>query len=69
LSFEARRWELWRLERLAKAHAGHDRDRDEARQYLLHALRAHAGADERLPLEFDGLVREEFGVLLSEVSA
>jgi hypothetical protein len=62
--FEPQRWELWRLERLARRDAGANPERDEARRYLLTALRPYATLDERLPPEFDGLVREEFGSLL-----
>jgi len=61
-----RRWELWRLERLAQGQAGVDPERDELRRYLLFALRPYVAYDERLPLEFDGLVREEFGALLED---
>lgn len=58
-------WNLWELERLARARAGEDSLRDEEWGYLLVYLREFAAADGRLPLDFDALVRESFGDLVA----
>lgn len=60
-----REWNLWELERLARARAGEDPVRDEEWSYLLMYLREFATADGSLPRDFDGLVRESFGDALS----
>jgi hypothetical protein len=64
-----REWNLWELERLARAGGGDDVERDEERNYLLMYLREFANADGDLPIEFDGLVRESFGPLLEGAPA
>ncbi len=60
-----RAWNLWDLERLSRADAGRDSFRDEERAYLLVYLREFASADGELPIDFDGLVRESFGDLVT----
>jgi outer membrane biosynthesis protein TonB len=64
-----REWNLWELERLARAHATGDVARDEERSYLLMYLREFAGPDGVLPADFDGLVRDAFGDVLHSVTA
>jgi outer membrane biosynthesis protein TonB len=59
-----REWNLWELERLARAGGGHNRVVDEERNYLLMYLREFANADGALPVDFDGLVRDSFGDLI-----
>jgi hypothetical protein len=59
-----REWNLWELERAVRA-AG-DAERQVEWSALLIHLREFANADGDLPLEFDGLVRESFGVVLVE---
>jgi hypothetical protein len=54
-------WNLWELERLARAHSGVDTARDEERGFMLIYLREFASADGSLPTDFDALVREAFG--------
>ena len=56
-----RSWNLWELERAARELAGGDLIADEERQYMLLYLRDYAGADGKLPIDFDPLVREVFG--------
>jgi hypothetical protein len=58
-------WNLWELERLSREHAGQDTFKDEERSYLLIYLREFASADGILPADFDGLVRDSFGDLVS----
>ena len=65
LSSEPRQWNLWDLEQLSREHAGVDAARDEERSFLLMYLRDFAGPDGLLPIDFDGLVRDSFGDLLS----
>ena len=59
-----REWNLWELERLARAGSGGDPAADEERNYLLMYLREFANADGALPVDFDGLVRDSFGDLI-----
>jgi outer membrane biosynthesis protein TonB len=59
-----RKWNLWDLERLARAGEGADSARDEERTVLLMQLRQFAGADGMLPESFDPLVRESFDELI-----
>lgn len=61
---EPREWNLWDLERAARAAAGDDVERAEERAYLLLYLREFAGPDGSLPASFDELVRDSFGDLL-----
>jgi hypothetical protein len=62
-----REWNLWELERVARAHMGGDVARDEERSYLLMYLREFAGPDGVLPADFDALVRDAFGDVLHAV--
>jgi hypothetical protein len=63
-SYHAREWNIWDLERLARAEApGHPERRDEWAFLFVH-LRQFANADGVLPSDFDSLVRESFGDLL-----
>jgi hypothetical protein len=57
-------WNVWELERLARARAGGDVARDEEWGFLLVYLRDFADPDGNLPSDFDGLVRESFAELL-----
>ena len=61
----ARRWSLWDLERLAREHSGADDVADEERSFLLLYLREFADADGLLPTDFDALVRDTFGSLVT----
>ena len=60
-----RRWNLWHLERLARDRAGRDPARDEEWSFLFMHLREFADPDGVLPADFDGLVRDAFGELIS----
>jgi outer membrane biosynthesis protein TonB len=60
----AREWNIWDLQRLVRDHAGESKQEEQAA--LILSLRDFARADGTLPLEFDELVRESFGALLSE---
>ena len=60
-----RSWNLWELDRLARAANG-DARADERRVLLLH-LRDFADSSGQLPVEFDPLVRETFGAMLAEL--
>lgn len=60
---QPREWNLWDLES-ASRRARTDRARAEEQRYLLVHLRQFAGADGRLPAEFDGLIREAFSDVL-----
>jgi hypothetical protein len=59
-----REWNIWELERLARADSGKDVYRDEERSFLLMYLREHANAEGLLPLDFDEVVRDSFGDLV-----
>jgi hypothetical protein len=59
-----RSWNLWDLERIARANAQSQPERRDEWSYLFLHLRQFASADGSLPAEFDGLVRESFGGLL-----
>jgi hypothetical protein len=63
-SSQAREWNLWDLERIARAQTRRDPERFEEWSYLFLHLRRFANADGVLPAEFDGLVRDYFGGLL-----
>jgi hypothetical protein len=58
-----REWNLWDLERRAREQAG-DALQDEEWSALFVHLRQFANAEGRLPMEFDGLVRESFADLI-----
>jgi hypothetical protein len=51
-------WNLWELERRARAHTGPDVPHEWAAMFR--SLREVARSDGRLPTEFDALVRESF---------
>lgn len=53
------RWNVWSLEKLARANPT-----SEELEFVAVALREFADADGRLPADFDPLVRESFGDLL-----
>jgi hypothetical protein len=59
----AREWNIWELERRARAQAG-DPARDQEWAALFMHLRQFANADGVLPTQFDGLVRESFSTLI-----
>jgi hypothetical protein len=61
---ERRGWNLWELERLARAAAERHPDRAQEWAYLFVYLREFASPDGALPPEFDGLVRESFAEVL-----
>ena len=63
-SAQPREWNLWDLERIARAQSRRDPERFEEWSYLFLHLRGFANADGMLPAEFDGLVRDSFGGLL-----
>jgi hypothetical protein len=52
-------WNLWELERRARAHAGSAAVPEEWSAIFRH-LREFARSDGRLPPQFDALVRESF---------
>ena len=59
----AREWNIWELERMARAQAG-DPARDQEWAALFMHLREFANADGVLPAQFDDLVRESFSRLI-----
>ncbi|HEX6702739.1 MAG TPA: hypothetical protein VF101_18575 [Gaiellaceae bacterium] len=59
-----REWNVWDLERIARARGRADIARAEERSFLLMYLRAFAEPDGQLPDDFDALVRDSFGDLL-----
>ena len=59
----AREWNIWELERTARAQAG-DHARDQEWAALFMHLRQFANADGVLPAQFDDLVRESFSRLI-----
>jgi protein TonB len=61
-----REWNVWELERAARARSGQDAARDEEWGFLLVYLREFASADGSLPSDFDSLVRESFADLIAE---
>jgi hypothetical protein len=63
-SSQPREWNLWDLERIARAQSRRDPQQFEEWSYLFLHLRRFANADGMLPAEFDGLVRDYFGGLL-----
>lgn len=64
---EPKQWNLWELERAARADAGGVPDDERGWAYLFLHLRQFADPRGTLPVEFDGLVRESFGRLLDRV--
>jgi hypothetical protein len=63
---QARPWNLWDLERLARNELQGDPGRQEELSYLFVHLRQFASPDGSLPTEFDPLVRESLGDLLEK---
>ncbi len=61
---EAREWNVWDLEAIAREESRSDPSRRDEWSYLFVHLRQFADAQGTLPSEFDGLVRESFGDLL-----
>jgi hypothetical protein len=59
-----REWNIWDLERLARAETQKNPERRDEWSFLFVHLRQFANADGVLPTEFDSLVRESFGGLL-----
>ena len=62
-----REWNIWELQHLVRERP--DDDHHEEWAALIVSLRDFARVDGTLPLEFDELVRESFGVLLTEDAA
>jgi len=60
-----REWNVWELERLVRQHSGADEIVDEERTFLLVYLRDFATPAGTLSVDFDDLVRESFGTLLT----
>ncbi len=60
-----RQWNVWDLEHVARESAGEDLARDEERTFLLLYLREFADPSGMLPVDFDGLVRDSFGELVT----
>lgn len=58
-------WNLWELEQRARQRAGQDPLRDEEWNALFVSLRGFASPDGTLPPQFDQLVHESFGELIS----
>jgi hypothetical protein len=63
-SYAPRQWNLWELEKLARAEAQEHPERRDEWSFLFVHLREFATAEGELPAEFDSLVRESFGSLL-----
>jgi hypothetical protein len=63
-NYVPRQWNIWDLERLARAEAPTHPERRDEWAFLFVHLRQFANADGVLPTEFDSLVRESFGGLL-----
>lgn len=63
---QARRWNLWDLESLARDELQGNPERFRELSYLFVHLRQFASADGSLPTEFDPLVRESLGDLLDQ---
>jgi hypothetical protein len=63
---QARRWNLWDLERLARDELQREPERFQELSYLFVHLRQFASPDGSLPTEFDPLVRESLGDLLEQ---
>jgi hypothetical protein len=63
-SYAPRQWNLWELEKLARAEAQEHPERRDEWSFLFVYLREFATAEGELATEFDSLVRESFGSLL-----
>jgi hypothetical protein len=63
-TYQPRRWNIWDLERSARAEAADHPELREEWSFLFVHLRQFANADGELPAEFDSLVRESFASLL-----
>jgi hypothetical protein len=63
-TYVPRQWNIWDLERLARAEAPEHPERRDEWSFLFVHLRQFANAEGVLPTEFDSLVRESFGGLL-----
>ncbi len=61
----ARGWDIWELSELVEETPGQDPAREEERRQILYHLREHTSVDGRIPPEFEDLVREAFGELIS----
>jgi hypothetical protein len=66
---DSRQWNVWELERLARAAQGRSPARAEEVGFLLRYLREFASPDGLLPPDFDALVRESFPELVSAAGA
>jgi hypothetical protein len=64
---DAREWNVWELERLARRFGGKDLNQDEEWGFLLVYLREFATPEGLLPADFDALVRESFPELVAAV--
>jgi hypothetical protein len=63
-TYVPRQWNIWDLERLARAETQKNPERRDEWAFLFVHLRQFASADGVLPTEFDSLVRESFAGLL-----
>jgi hypothetical protein len=63
-SYAPRQWNLWELEKLARAEAQEHPERRDEWAFLFVHLRQFANAEGELPAEFDSLVRESFGSMI-----
>jgi len=66
---DSRQWNVWELERLARAAQSRSPARAEELGFLLGYLREFASPDGLLPPDFDALVRESFPELVSAAGA
>src|SRR5262245_33500969 len=66
---DSRQWNVWELERLARAAQNRSPARAEELGFLLGYLREFASPDGLLPPDFDALVRESFPELVSAAGA
>ena len=64
---DPQQWNLWELERLARAESPRAPETAESWSYLFLHLRQFADTRGTLPVEFDELVRESFGGLLERI--
>jgi hypothetical protein len=62
---DAREWNVWELERLARRVGGKAVAEDDERSFLLVYLREFATPEGLLPADFDALVRESFPELVA----